>query len=590
MDVKIRWNSTLGLLERAYRSREFTPEWLQNPKYREYRPLFTTQGEWTIVEYVMEVLRPFRYWTLWMSKRHTVTLHHVITVYNDMFDHIDGLMRALAKNKTQWKEDLFFVVRLARQKFSKYYAEVTPTTGMFLISSHILDPFRKFRSFRKWDKGMDINTEDETSYTTQYQEAFLKYVEIEYSAKHQRVPVNKFGTIQNTNFVPSATASRSYQLFFDPYDLSSDDEEYLTPKNVAETTPGRSDRAARTLTAPRLYLNSPPEAPKNWGQIDPSLNDYHSDPMEISSTLSIPDITHWWRQQEETNSKYADLSNVARDIFSIIPHGIGVEASFSLRRDVIGWKQSITTGGTLREKVVVRQFAEANTGILAGTDSKLDTTNTDNDSEMKKEAEEPKLHRMAKDHHFLDMWQGSQNLRSIQEESRAQNTQMTAVGYILDTEEIVKASWSLYQHDGAASFTLSERFPLPPALSAKDHPGGRTQILNVHRIWRINHHPVERDDDSAPESILDIEDWLNWNGDLDKPNHSEEDCAAANESEIAHNNGIEDPECPEQQDVSAAPNVPRLIRPTRKSTRQAEKVLVIVNGVETRRNKGGNKK
>jgi len=32
-----------------------------------------------------------------MLKRHTVTLHHVNTVYNDMFDHMDGVMRALAK-------------------------------------------------------------------------------------------------------------------------------------------------------------------------------------------------------------------------------------------------------------------------------------------------------------------------------------------------------------------------------------------------------------------------------------------------------------------------------------------------------------
>jgi len=590
IDVKTRWNSTLELLERAYRLREFTREWLQNPKYSEYRPLFTTQDEWTIVKYVMEVLRPFRYWTLWMSKRHTVTLHHIITVYNDMFDHMDGVMRALAKKKTQWKEDLFFAVKLARQKLSKYYAEVTPTTGMLLISAHILDPFRKLRSFRKWDKGMDINPEDETSYTTQYQEAFLKYVENEYCAKHRRVPVNKLETVQNSNFVLSATASGSYQSSFDPYDSSSDNEEYLTPNNVAETTPGRSDRAARLLTAARLYLNSPPEAPKNWGQINPNLNDYHSDRMEISSTFWIPDITDWWRQQEETHSKYADLSNVARDIFSIIPHGVGVEASFSLGRDVIGWRQSKTTGETLREKVVVRQIARANNGILAGTDPELDTTNTENDSEMKKEAEERKLHRMAKVHDFLEMWQGSQNLRATQKESRAQNKQMTAVEYISDTEEIVKASWSLFQHDGAAAFTLSERSPLPPALSAKDLPGGRTQILNVRRIRRINRHPVESDDDSAPESISDTEDWLNWNGDLDNPNDSEEDCAAADESDIEHNNGIEDPECPEQQDVRAAPNVPGLVRPTRKSKRQAEKVLVTVNAVETRRNKGGKKK
>jgi len=184
MDVKTLWNCALELHERAFRLREFTPEWLQNPKYAEYRPLFTSQDECTIVKYVMEVLKPFQYWTLWMSKRHTVTLHHVITVYNDKFDHMDGVMRPLPKKMTAWKEDLFFAVKLARQKLSKYYAEVTPTTGMLLISAHILDPFRKLRSFRECDKGMDINPEDETSYTIQYQEVFLKYVENKYCAKY----------------------------------------------------------------------------------------------------------------------------------------------------------------------------------------------------------------------------------------------------------------------------------------------------------------------------------------------------------------------------------------------------------------------
>jgi len=129
------------------------------------------------------------------------------------------------------------------------------------------------------------------------------------------------------------------------------------PTNVAETTPGRSDRAARLLTAARLYLNSPPELPQNWGQIHLNLNDYHFDPMEISSTSWLPDITDWWRQQEETHSKYTNLSNVAQDIFSIIHHGVRVEASFSLGRDMIGWRQMKTTGETLRKKVVVRQFA-----------------------------------------------------------------------------------------------------------------------------------------------------------------------------------------------------------------------------------------
>jgi hypothetical protein len=94
--------------------------------------------------------------------------------------------------------------------------------------------------------------------------------------------------------------------------------------------------------------------------------------------------------------------------------------------------------------------------------------------EMKREAEEKKLHQMAKVHDFLEMWQGSQTPRATQKESRAQNKQMTAVGYISDTEEIVKASWSNFHHDGVAVFKLSAKSPVPPPLSAKDLPGGRS--------------------------------------------------------------------------------------------------------------------
>jgi len=220
-----------------------------------------------------------------MSKRHTVTLHHVIAVYHDMCDHMDAMIRALAKKKTLWNKDLFFAVKIAQQKLSKYYAEVTAMTGMLLISGHILDPFRNLRSFRKWVKGMDIHPEDETSYTTQYQEPFLRHMENEYCAKHRRLPVNKHERLPNSNLIPSATASGSCQTSFDPYYLSCDDEEYITPNNVAETSLGRRDHVAHLVSAARLYLISPLQAPKNWGQINPNLNDYHSDPMEISSTF-----------------------------------------------------------------------------------------------------------------------------------------------------------------------------------------------------------------------------------------------------------------------------------------------------------------
>jgi hypothetical protein len=118
--------------------------------------------------------------------------------------------------------------------------------------------------------------------------------------------------------------STSSQSTLNAYGLARDDEEYLTPSSFAKTTPGRSDCAARFMTVARLYLNSPPEASMNWGQIVPNLNNYHTDPMEISSTFWIPAIADWWHQPEERHSKYANLSKAASDIFTIIPHGVGV--------------------------------------------------------------------------------------------------------------------------------------------------------------------------------------------------------------------------------------------------------------------------
>ena len=76
-----------------------------HPLYSEYRPLLPTQDERTIVKYVMEVFRLFLYPTLWMSKRHAETLHNVITVFNDMINDADGIMRASAKKMTKWNED-----------------------------------------------------------------------------------------------------------------------------------------------------------------------------------------------------------------------------------------------------------------------------------------------------------------------------------------------------------------------------------------------------------------------------------------------------------------------------------------------------
>jgi hypothetical protein len=105
---------------------------------------------------------------------------------------------------------------------------------------------------------------------------------------------------------------------------------------------------------------------------------------------------------------------------------------------------------------------------------------------------------VAKVHDILEMRQASQNHRTPQKESHSQKKQMTTVGYISYTEEIVKASWPNYQHDGAATFKLSEHLPMPPTFSSKDIPGGQTEALNVGQIKGIACDPAESDVSHSP--------------------------------------------------------------------------------------------
>jgi hypothetical protein len=163
---------------------------------------------------------------------------------------------------------------------------------------------------------------------------------------------------------------------------------------------------------------------------------------------------------------------------------------------------------------------------------------------------------------------------------------MIPIGNISDMKEIVRVSWSLFQHDNAAAFQLLERSTLPPALFAKNIPGGQNEIFNVHRIRTINCHQAAGDEESMHYIISDTKNGSNWNSDLYNPNGSEDDDVMESDSVIEQDNGIEDTECPEQQDASVTPNIPVFIRPTRKSKWQADQMLMMVNVIETRRNKG----
>jgi len=318
---------------------------------------------------------------------HTVTLHHIMRVYHDMFDHMDVIMWALAMKKTPGMEDLYFAMKLAQQELSKYYPEVSPMMGMLLIPEHIPNPFRKLRSYRKWYKGLDINPEDKISCTTQYQEAFLKYVENEYYASHRRVPVITPKSIPSNDLFPRAMASGSGQSSFYPYAISSD------VKNTESLT---------------LRLKQhPDDAIVQYAQcpLPGSIWIHHLNHLRMGGKviqISVITTPTKWRvavhfgfrispTDGANKSKCTQSTQISRMwhatcslLYPMVLEG----------RPVPPLVKMLSTGSsqkprcvTLCKNVVVRQFARANDWMLAGNDPALEPMNTETNLDMKRVAE-----------------------------------------------------------------------------------------------------------------------------------------------------------------------------------------------------------
>ena len=101
---------------------------------------------------------------------------------------------------------------------------------------------------------------------------------------------------------------------------------------------------------------------------------------------------------------------------------------------------------------------------------------------------------------------------------------------------------------------------------------------------------MESAEDSFPACISDTENWVTWNGNLDNPNESKDDCEADDDWDIKLGRGIKPSESPVHRVVSAVQNLQGLISLARRTTMDAEKGLTTVSAMETRRNKEIQKK
>jgi hypothetical protein len=186
---------------------------------------------------------------------------------------------------------------------------------------------------------------------------------------------------------------------------------------------------------------------------------------------------------------------MASDVFSLIPHGVGIEVSFSLGRDMMSWHQTTMTSQTRTKCIIMRQFYCFNNEMLAMYDKLLDIQPVPTEEKAKLKT----LANMADFRHFEESRAKRNEVRCQLWDSATGNDDP---GFISDRMEAQVKTWGHFKHDGEWSFKaksdLEREIALQPSQSTK-RPSGRGGDFGVTKVKPLN--PLESDTDLIDEEM-----------------------------------------------------------------------------------------
>ena len=193
-DVSTRWNSTLLMLDRALALKGYIRYWVE--RYPAYRGLLLTEDEWLLVEDVLEILYPFRFYTLWISTTKSVTIHRSLEVYNSIILHLKRRSDELKDASLDWKVELREAIEKALEYATRLWdnldsVHLEPEERPLYPNSNrampiredtlmdlaaILDSFTKLENFKGWDQEDEKAGESrEISWTKSYRQRFINF-------------------------------------------------------------------------------------------------------------------------------------------------------------------------------------------------------------------------------------------------------------------------------------------------------------------------------------------------------------------------------------------------------------------------------
>jgi hypothetical protein len=105
--------------------------------------------EWKQVEYLIDILRPFNFFTQTIGRTKSVTLPYVLSIYDELFERLfESRRRLQAKVEScPWVKSLIKGIDAAETKLDVYYNKVYSNLGSIYGIGAILNPKMKLKSF-----------------------------------------------------------------------------------------------------------------------------------------------------------------------------------------------------------------------------------------------------------------------------------------------------------------------------------------------------------------------------------------------------------------------------------------------------------
>jgi hypothetical protein len=118
--------------------------------------LVLSPREWSHVEYIIDLTKPFGYATKVIGATKRTTINCVLPIYNNLLDHLDDAKARLRRKRNiHWKSRLANGVQAAHDKLTQYYGNTSQEDYYVFGFAILLDPHRKNNYWKTADFAND---------------------------------------------------------------------------------------------------------------------------------------------------------------------------------------------------------------------------------------------------------------------------------------------------------------------------------------------------------------------------------------------------------------------------------------------------